>query len=617
MSLHNVFVEARKLATASSIGASNCKGSKPITATFYPAKKIITMDPNLPYANAVAVADGKIVAVGGRKSVRRFLTKMNYKIVEDHRFVKKVIVPGFIDQHLHPLLAAVAFSIEIISIEPWELPGITIREAKNEKEYQDRLLEALKKFNEKVNEKVIDKNTFFFTWGYHADFHGTLDKSILDRIKKVIKDFKNPVVIWHRSCHEFIMNTRAHELLNVTPEWISSRSQNEQSQMDFDKGHYVEEGYMAVLNDTPVFGYMCSDENLKIGMNILKSYLPDKGVTTICEPGGIYNKELQQKQNSYLAGSEVPFNTYYIVDGKTMANTYVDDPKTMIEQTEIPIKNWGTGRVVFLPKQTKLFADGAMFSQNMKMLPYGKYPYGYTDDADHTGEWMMDEDVFNKAFQEYWKAGYQIHIHTNGSGGLERVLGQLEKAMVDESREDHRTTIVHFGYSTREQLDRLKDNGGIVSANPYYTRILGDLHCKVGIGRKRAAQMVRLKDVADREISFSLHSDMSMAPSDPLFLMWCATSRLTISDIVLGEDQCITVEQALKGVTIEAAYSLRLEKKIGSIEVGKDATFTILDQDPLDSNQIGNGEGQTKLKDIKIWGTVLEGRILPKYEHKN
>lgn len=596
MSLHNMYIEARKLATVSSIGASNCNGKSVVT--LYPARKIITMNKNQPHADVVAVADGKIIAVGSKRKVKRALKK--HKVVVNDCFADKVIVPGFIDQHLHPMLAAIAFSIEVISIEEWVLPDATIPPANDQREYRLRLKQAINKF--KASEEV----PIFFTWGYHGDFHGKLNRTVLDSFS-----LKKPVVVWHRSAHEFIMNSAAHTYLQITEEWILQQSTNAQSQMVFAEGHYFEEGYLTVL-DQKALVYMTSPGNMMDGFSILKSYLPTKGVTTICEPGGVVSKDAQDMQNGFLGGDDVKFNTYYIIDGKTMANEYLDDKNEhkMITESE-RLMDWGKGRTAFLPKQCKLFADGAMFSQAMQMLPYKTFPHGYIDSPEHCGKWMMDGRIFNGAFQKYWDAGYQIHIHQNGSAGLELVLEQLEIAMRRNPREDHRTTLVHFGYSTTQQVKRLKKLGAIVSGNPYYTRILADLHCDVGIGKERANQMVRLGDVAKAGIHFSLHSDMSMAPSDPLFLMWCASSRITTKNRVAGSKQCVTVYQALAGVTIEAAHSLRLEEKIGSIEVGKDATFTILEQDPFESDKIGNEEGLRQLRDIDIWGTVLEGRVQP------
>ncbi len=145
--------------------------------------------------------------------------------------------------------------------------------------------------------------------------------------------------------------------------------------------------------------------------------------------------------------------------------------------------------------------------------------------------------------------------------------------------------------------------GAIVSGNPYYVAALADQYGKVGLGPERADEMVRLGDVSRAGISWSLHSDMPMAPADPLFLMWCAVNRLTTSGRVAAADQRISPEEALRGVTIEAAYSLRLEDEIGTITPGKRANLTILDGNPLSVDAM-------EIRNIAVWGTVMEGQVL-------
>jgi predicted amidohydrolase YtcJ len=198
---------------------------------------------------------------------------------------------------------------------------------------------------------------------------------------------------------------------------------------------------------------------------------------------------------------------------------------------------------------------------------------------------------------------FQIHIHVNGDAGLDRVLNALEINLRRKPRYDHRTTIVHFAVSALEQVSRIRQLGAIVSANPYYVTALADKYSETGLGPERADQMARLGDVERAGISYSLHSDMPMAPGDPLFLMWCAVNRITSSGRVAGEDQRVSREGALRGVTLDAAYSHRLENERGSIEPGKLANFTILEENPLTIDE-------TKIKDIGVWGTLMEGRKL-------
>ena len=105
-------------------------------------------------------------------------------------------------------------------------------------------------------------------------------------------------------------------------------------------------------------------------------------------------------------------------------------------------------------------------------------------------------------------------------------------------------------------------------------------------------------------IPFAFHSDCGITPINPLFTGWCAVNRVTASGRVLGEKEKISVAEALHAMTVGAAYTMKVDHLIGSIECGKYADFTILEQDPLAIEPM-------KLKDIGIWGTVLGGRLQP------
>jgi hypothetical protein len=164
--------------------------------------------------------------------------------------------------------------------------------------------------------------------------------------------------------------------------------------------------------------------------------------------------------------------------------------------------------------------------------------------------------------------------------------------------------IIHFAVSSPDQVARIKKLGAIVSGNPYYPVALADNYRVNGLDPARADSMVRMGDVERAGISYSFHSDMPMAPGQPLFLMWTAVNRVTNEGNVRGPEQRVSRLGALKAVTLDAAYSLRLEKDVGSIVPGKLANFTILADNPVTVDPM-------KIKDIKVWGTVQEGRVLP------
>lgn len=537
----------------------------------YSARDIITMNPQQAHATAIAVSGDRILSVGSMDSVLTSLGNRQY--VADSSFKDLVILPGLIDQHMHPLLAAISLSMEVIAIEDWVLPGGTAPAAQDRDDYLNRLVVA--------ESELLDADEILFTWGFHHYFHGKLTRADLDAISA-----SRPIVVWHRSAHEFILNTPALDYFEINEGFVSEFSEAAKAQSSLEEGHFWEQGWYPVLYK--IMPTLTSGERLQSGLEFVVDYFRAAGVTLIAEPGGMVSRPLQDAQNSVLGENDTPFRSYFIVDGKTMANSQLDN---LIPASE-SVLDWGEGKTSFLPKQAKLFSDGAIFSQAMQMLD------GYEDG--HDGEWMMDLDVFAAAFNQYWDADYQIHIHQNGDAGLEMVLDLLEAAQARNPRDDHRTVLVHFGFSTKEQVDRIAELGAIVSANPYYLTALADNYSENGLGSARADEMVRLGDVVRAGISLSFHSDMPMAPGRPLFLMGAAVNRITVSGRVAGPEQRISVEDALKAVTLDAAYSLQLEKEVGSLEEGKLANMTILEASPYEVDP-------ETIKDIGIWGTMHEG----------
>jgi predicted amidohydrolase YtcJ len=543
--------------------------------TIYKAKEIITLNPAKPHATAVAVLGDRILAVGSVEELEAAAGGQPY--VVDETFANHVIVPGLIAQHDHPLLSSLSMMSEIIAIEDWVLPTGTIPAAKNEAEYRKRLAEA--------EAKLKDPNEVLVSWGYHQTWHGKLNRAELDKISRT-----RPIIVWHRSVHEFIVNTRALETYGIDEAFVAAMPESAQAQSSLEDGHFFEQGLFAVV--PKLLPAIATPERLRRGPEFMVQYYHANGVTIGCEPGGLYSKQLQDAQNAVLSSPTTPFRFYFIPDGKSLMAMF---PETAIAETE-KVLTWGKGMTVMMPKQIKLFADGAVYSLLMQL----REPF---HDGTQQGAWIMGPDFFAKAFQVYWDAGYQIHIHVTGDAGVDLVLDNLELNMRRNPRYDHRTVVVHFPVSAPDQVERIKRLGAIVSGNPYYVTALADKYSDVQ-GPERADQMSRMGDVERAGISYSFHADMPMAPGQPLFLMHCGVNRITTSGRVAGANQRVSREGALKAVTLEAALSLGLEKEVGNIVAGKLANFTILEDNPVTCDP-------KKIKDIAVWGTIHEGRVLP------
>lgn len=259
----------------------NEEKSKPIE--IFIAKEIITMDPNLPKAEAIAVKNGKIVKVGNLKDIESYLKGEKYEI--NKKFENDIIFPGFIDQHLHPLLSSLALTVDIISIEDWKLPNKEFKASLTPEDYLKNLKD--------LENSMKDPNEVLFTWGYHQYFHGKINRNELDKIDK-----DRPIIIWHRSCHEFTMNSAALKKFNITQEFINKQTKSAQEQSDLKNGHFWEQGMFPIL---PLLApSLATEERLRDGLNITKNYLAKNGITTSAEPGGVVSKQVQNLENEII-----------------------------------------------------------------------------------------------------------------------------------------------------------------------------------------------------------------------------------------------------------------------------------------------------------------------------
>ncbi len=555
-----------------------------VRTTVFVARRFHTMELGFPTAEAVAVRDGRILAVGSLDTVTAALGDEPFDLDETLR--DHVVLPGLIDQHLHPLLGATTLAMDVIATEDWVLPDRTYPAARSHDEYVGRL---------RVAEAALEPEEWLTTWGYHSLWHGHLDRVVLDEVSAT-----RPIVVWQRSCHELYLNTAAIDALDITAESVAGRGPAS-DQIDLAAGHFWEAGFFNVVMGK-VAPHILGRNRIERGLHQLVAYLHQHGVTAINEPGIAWAVEPFDLYQQILGADDVPLRTSFLVDGRTQAARGLD-PDDVIDDALEQIARAPDGKVSLLSGQVKMFADGAIISQLMQM----REPYLDADgepDPDHHGEWMVEPEVLETYFRVYWDAGWQIHTHVNGDRGLDVLLDIIERCMIATPRSDHRSVIVHFANSTEEQVDRIARLGCIVSANPYYPVGFADRFGEFGLGPERADAMVRSASVLDRCVPLAFHSDLPMAPAEPLALASFAVNRITETGRVAAPEQRIGVHDALRAVTIEAAYSWQLEHELGSIAPGKAATFTVLGADPYEVDP-------TSLREIPVIGSVFEGRWFP------
>ncbi len=536
----------------------------------YLAKSIITMNASMPNAEAVAVRDGKIIETGTLESLQPWLSKHDHEI--DEQFKNSFIVPGLIDPHLHPSMAAVLLPTYFITAMEWKMPWGTTPATRSPAEYDERLKEALSK---------PTHGELFITWGHHNLWHGPISRSRLNSI-----DSKTPIVVWNRSFHEVCMNDAALELLEIKQEDVENATQ-----IDFEKGRFYEIGLgYAIQKLNP---YILAPEVFKEGLLKLKEVVHFGGQTTIADMAvGLFDFEAELNTQAALYENEdTPFRVELIAHATVMQKgNSVEQAEELI--AKLPERN--SHRLNF-GKRVKLFTDGAFFSQVAQLMEPG-----YIDG--HHGEWLSTPEQFEDNARVFWNKGYAIHVHCTGDLGLELAVDTLEKMQDERPRFNHGFTIEHFGLSTPEQIFRLSKLGANISANAYYVHELSDIYSNDSVGFERASSMARVGTSFREGITTTLHSDFTMAPAQPLMSMWVAVNRVNEKGNVMCEEERITPQQGLEAITINAARVLGLDHEIGSIRAGKKADFTVLQENPLEIDPL-------KIKDIEIKATVFEGKV--------
>ena len=538
------------------------------------ARKIITMDPARPSAKALGIdASGMISAVGSLQEVRAQLEGDEVEI--DRRFEDKVILPGFVDPHVHPTLAATILNLEIVSAMEWTTPRGKTQAIRGRAAFLDRLREL---------DEERDEGEWLSVWGYHAPYHGGLSRSDLDGISTT-----RPIFVWQRSVHEMYFNTRALSELGMTEEDFDAHPE-----ADWEEGHLWERGTFAL--GAPMLAELTQPMKYIEGLSMMTEVYHRGGLTMLGDQGFPQMNKLAEKWSLRFEmwRSDAPYR-FALVPNALFFYRQEGGNAEAAEAAALEMLEESTDRVQIV-KHAKYFADGAIFSQLMQM----KEPYL----DGHHGEWMMTPEEQAEVLETFWRKGWNLHVHVNGDAGLDVVLDQIEaqqKAFPDPAR---RIVMEHYGYARDDQHKRLAELGIEVSNNAYYLHELAPIYAEQGLGPERAANISPVGGLAREGVPTSFHSDFPMAPAEPLTLAWTAVNRIGSDGKVWGPDQRLSLDLALRAITLEGARSLGLEDEIGSIEVGKRADLTVLEEDPYAVDPVD-------LRDIPIWGTVLAGRPHP------
>lgn len=226
-------------------------------------------------------------------------------------------------------------------------------------------------------------------------------------------------------------------------------------------------------------------------------------------------------------------------------------------------------------------------------------------DPDYCGyPWLTDDEAFSYAKQAI-DANMQLLAHCNGDAASEQFLNAYEKALAASDNPDKhalRPVMIHCQTVRNDQLDRMAKIAMIPSIFVGHVYFWGDVHLR-NFGPERGHHISPVRDALDRSLVVNFHQDTPVTKPNMLHSVWCAVNRISREGRVIGEDQKISVYDALKAVTIHAAYQYGEEQLKGSIRSGKYADLVILDQCPMDTDPM-------KIRDIRVLETIRRGKTI-------
>jgi predicted amidohydrolase YtcJ len=531
---------------------------------------ILTMSGDTPeYVESIVTKGEKIIFTGTLKKAKEKYEKVSKSI----DLKKRTMLPGFIDGHGHVYGVGLQASVANLLPSP---DGVV-----------NTVEELIKELKESRNDLRYKK--FFEDTGWILGFG--YDDSQMDRypeakdLDKVSTEY--PVYIVHTSGHVAVANTKALEL-----------SQINETTKDPQGGHIKripgtmkpngileENAHFKILFS--LFGKVSDELNEYMfleGQKLYASY----GHTT-AEEGrakgealSIMIKATEKKKNII----DVVVYPDIEVSRDSMKSSYVS--KLYKNQLRI-------GGV-------KLSLDGspqgktAWLSEAYHIAPHG-HSKGYKGSA------LMNDEKAKSHILDAYKNNWQILVHTNGDAAIDQFIRAIEAANKKYGNNDRRPVMIHGQTLRQDQIPKLKSNGIFPALFPMHTFYWGDWHRESVLGPKRAEKISPTMSIVKAGMKFSTHHDAPVVIPNAMRVLDATVNRTTRSNYILGPDQRVGPYIALKAMTDWAAYAHHEEKIKGTLEIGKQADFVILDKNPLKVEK-------NDIDQIKILNTISRGKTI-------
>jgi predicted amidohydrolase YtcJ len=530
----------------------------------YSGRVIVTVVDAKPTVEAVAVQGGKIVAVGSREVVLKGWRGEATKVVD---LKGRTMVPGFVDAHSHFINAVEMASWVNVSAPP-------VGPVKDVAGVLDEVARFQVRMKIKPGEWIV---------GYGYDGTTLADGRELTRDDLDSRFPDNPVVLTHASMHGAVLNSSAFKAVGIdastpTPKGgITLRKPNGEP-----AGLVMEQSYLPVYLKMP----RASEPEMLDRLKTAQETYASQGYTTVVDaPMDSASIAL------YAKGAD---RGLFYIDLIGYAR-WLEFPEMVAQGTEFVSSYRNHLR---WPAGVKIVSDGS---------PQGKTAYftkpyltgGPGGEKDWHGEPNVTLDSLKYLVRLAYDHNVQVECHANGDRAIDMLLEAHEAAGAPSGR---RTTVIHSQFVRPDQLDKYSEYGFVPSFFTNHAFFWGDVHVQ-NLGQSRAFALSPMKTARAKGLRTSNHTDASVTPANALLTIWTAVNRTSRLGKIIGPDERVPPIDALKAVTIDAAYQYFEEASKGTIEVGKLADLAILSDNPLTIDP-------AKILDVRVLETIKEGKTV-------
>ena len=567
--------------------------------TIYHGGPILTMVADGERAEALAVKDGRILAVGAMAEVMA-------RQGSDTTLIDlggKTLMPGFYDPHSHIVIQSVKFSTA-------NLDPIPIGEAGSIDDIQ-RIMKGW------IQEKKLDPGEWAIGWGY--DDTGITEQRHPTRDDLDVVSTEHPIFLMHISSHLMTCNSRMLEELGINSETKDPEGGVIQRKPGTTEPNGVlEENAMLLL--LKKFPMPTPEEAMTILEEGIQHYTR-AGITTAqdCASGkGTWRLLAAMAQADKLPIDIIAWPVYKGIDDDTfeaIAAHENDHGRLKLGGVKLIIDGSLQGYTGYLsqpyhvqPGNAQITSDhcDSEEAETIFVDPENKTETSEDQSVsgdDYRGYNSMTQEQVDTWLQRCDAAGIQIQAHTNGDAATDILIEAVKNVRGEKPRPDLRTTIIHAQTMRNDQLDFSAQHGLTPSFFPIHVYFWGDRHRDLFLGPERAARINPARSALDRNIKITLHHDAPVAGIDMLAVAWTAVNRVTTSGKDLGPEERITPFEAFRAITADAAWQNFEEDRKGTLETGKLADLVMLSDDPLAIDPM-------KIRGIQVLETIKDGRSI-------